>query len=204
MMQNPQATYELDLARKLIQVSQVLATQLYPETTFVPYNEQERFIGTWRVKYPDFLRPRISIDRQDVSGQLYGLAQKTNDLLVNMSVVVGDIDEGLGFTPVSYNWEARPTGSLQGLLFFICCPVEIPDNTLQTLKRLRKKEHGYLELEKLRWFDLGDENADTTANENILLSLVKQDTLQNLVVMQWLLDGLTRPREIYREEVYNY
>ena len=119
-----------------------------------------------------------------------------------MSVTVGEPDEGLGFIPISYNWEAHSTGSMQGLLFYMSCCVELHNNPQQSLKKLRDKRNGYLELQKLLWFDTGKEVADQASPNNIMLSLIKQDSLQSLVAMHWLLDGLTRSREAYIEEVY--
>jgi len=201
-MPDSQLSYELDLARNLIQTSNLLAVQLYPETTFIPYNEQAGLIGKYRFKDPDFSKPQISIYGHDLSENLYGLAQRTNDLLMDMSVTIGELDEGLGFIPMSYGWEARSIGSMQGLLFFISCSIDLPNDPQQSLKKLRDKRSGYLELQKLLWFDTGEEIADQASPNNVMLSLIKQDSLQSLVAMHWLLDGLTKSREVYKEEVY--
>ncbi len=194
---NPE--YELKLARNLVQVSNVLATQLYPETLLMPYSEQGH-IGTWRMHNAEFSKPKLHVRGYDISDDLYDLGQRTNDILVDMSVCPEEYDKDFGLQPPSYNWDARPsTPLLEGLKFSVSSPVVIPDNSPEAIKNLRG--YGLLNLDMLVWYDSEDEMVDITKKENSLLYLILTEPLANLYVAQWLLQGLTRPKDIHQVQL---
>lgn len=212
MMPNSQSKYELDLARQLVQISQVLATQLYPEIVSVPDHELDGYVNTWYAKDPNFSRIEISVLGYDISEALNDLAQKTNEVLIGMTLSSGTIDEEFGYIPPQYLWEVGPPvtseeiiffSGLQGLAFNLYVPCKMSDISPENLKKLR--EYGALDLNLLQWNDLGEVlpyNGFHTKKENLMLGLIGHHSLERLKVAYWLLDGLTRAREVRLEESY--
>jgi len=212
MMPDSQARYELDLASRLVHISQVLATQLYPPIKWTPDHELDGYVGTWYVKDPDFSRIDMSIRDQNVSEALNDLAQRTNELLINMTLSPATTDEEFGYIPPQYLWEVGPPvtsegifffSGLQGLAFSLYVPVKIPDISQEDLKRLR--EYGTINLDLLQWNDLDEVlpyNGFRTKKENVMLDLIGHHSIERLEVALWLVDGLTRVKDVRLEESY--
>ncbi|MCH8067302.1 MAG: hypothetical protein IIC69_01845 [Nanoarchaeota archaeon] len=223
-MPDSQATYELDLARKLIGVSNLLAAQLYPKITFIPDHDWSGYVNTWYVKDPDFSRIEVSVRGLDISGPLNDLAQKTNELLIHMRLLPEEVDEEFGYVPPQYVWEVEPpkiskesegpssslglngilfTMGLEGLSFTQQIPVRIPDNSSETLRKLR--EYGIPDLDLLQWHDFGEitpYKGFHTKKENVMLAMIERNPTERLRIAYWLLDGLTRAKEVRLQESY--
>ncbi|MCH8004202.1 MAG: hypothetical protein IH934_06255 [Nanoarchaeota archaeon] len=211
-MPDSQATYELDLISRLVHTSQVLASQLYPPITGTPDHELDGYVGTWHVKDPDFSKIDISIGDQNISKALNDLAQRTNELLISMTLSPATTDEELGYIPPQYIWEAGPPvtsegifffSGLQGLAFSLYIPVKISDISQEDIKRLR--EYGAINLDLLQWNDLDEVlpyNGFRTKKENIMLDLIGCHSIERLEVALWLVDGVTRVKDVHLEESY--
>ena len=223
-MPDSQATYELDLARKLIGVSNLLAAQLYPKITFIPDHDWSDYVNTWYVKDPDFSRIEVSVRGLDISRPLNDLTQKTNELLIHMRLLPEEVDEEFGYVPPQYVWEVEPpkiskesegpssslglndilfTMGLEGLSFTQQIPVRIPDNSSETLRKLRG--YGIPDLDIVQWNDFGEitpYKGFHTKKENVMLAMIERNPTERLRIAYWLLDGLTRAKEVRLQESY--
>ena len=103
----------------------MLATLCYPESQIIPIREHIGLLGARRVVNPVFSKPLIEVQGLAINEQLYSLAQKTSDLIVNLSIVDGEETEEFGEQPYFHIWEVRPLGSLSGFVFDIYCPATL-------------------------------------------------------------------------------
>ena len=197
-MSYSESEQQLQLARNLVEKSNILAVQLYPEIVLMPDNEQfgsSVSLGTRRLKHMEFTRPQIYIHGYDVSERLYEMAQITTDLEIDMYVQGEDREEG--YHPPYYFWEIIPPTGIYGLQFSLFVPIKMSDSS-EDLKRYRK--FGSFDLDRLQWWDLGEDMYDPTKNENILLYSISDDPVENLRISNWLFEGLIRAKEVYEEE----
>lgn len=186
---------EVQLARSVVQKSNMLAIQLYPEILSIT---KDMRIGTWRITYPEFRRPELYVRGHDVSEEVYAMGKSTSDLLVELRHMEEQDDDDFGPQPRHYAFNISPAGSYDGLGLLLLCPVEMSDSPA-TLRNIRG--WGSLGLDYLSWRGLGEIEPDKSRKENVMLRLIEIDSIESLRFTAWFLDGLMRGREIYKEEV---
>ena len=129
-----------------------------------------------------------------------------------MTLSSATVSEDFGYVPPQYIWEVGPPATsddiisfsgLQGLAFSLFVPIRIPDSSPEAIRKLR--EYGTLNLDLLQWNDFGEVlpyKEFRFKKENVMLNLIERQSPERLKVAYWLLDSLTRAKEVHLEESY--
>lgn len=167
-MINYSASGESNIAMSVMQSARLLVVQLYPDFSSIPYDEQAGYVGTWRIKNPEFSRPKINARGLDMSDRLYELAQRTKDVILDISVLPEDADD-IERAPLTYCISAGPSTdpeiiiddhfpgfitNNEGLGFTVYSPVEIEGISSDRIRGFM--EYGTLKLDLLSWHDYGE------------------------------------------------
>jgi len=189
MMENSNAYNTSELAKNVVDVSNALATRLYPERLLVPVRDD--FLGTWHVQNPDFSKPDMQFLGYDISDKLYELAQKSDDLLVELQLCIEDYDNEDEILLAHYNWAVNtPSEYIEGLEMSITCPVIMYDTSIEAIKKTKKR--GDLKINSGGWYNPKDPKTGFLNEGTSMISLIRKDLNNELYLIHWFLDGINK------------